>query len=66
MAGHYRLTANVSGAGHTTITGPFSGTLEAAINLFQRQGFDPAYYDLSAVGRFKMNKRLKIDSGKRP
>lgn len=41
-------------------------TLEAAINLFQRQGFDPAYYDLSAVGRFKMNKRLKIESGKRP
>ena len=41
-------------------------TVEAAINLFQRQGFDPAYYDLSAVGRFKMNKRLKIDSGKRP
>ena len=41
-------------------------TLEAALNLFLRQGFDPAYYDLSAVGRFKMNKRLKIDSGKRP
>ena len=41
-------------------------TLEAAINLFLRQGFDPAYYDLSAVGRFKMNKRLKIDSGKKP
>ncbi len=41
-------------------------TLEAAINLFTRQGFDPAYYDLSAVGRFKMNKRLKIDSGKKP
>lgn len=41
-------------------------TLEAAINLFQRQGFEPAYYDLSAVGRFKMNKRLKIDSGKKP
>ena len=41
-------------------------TLEAAINLFNRQGFDAAYYDLSAVGRFKMNKRLKIDSGKRP
>ena len=39
-------------------------TLEAAINLFLRQGFDPAYYDLSAVGRFKMNKRLKIDSEK--
>ena len=41
-------------------------TLEAALNLFLRQGFDSAYYDLSAVGRFKMNKRLKIDSGKRP
>ena len=41
-------------------------TLEAAINLFLRQGFDAAYYDLSAVGRFKMNKRLKIDSGKKP
>ena len=32
MAGNYRLTANVSGAGHTTITGPFTGTLEAAID----------------------------------
>ena len=32
MTKHYRLTANVSGSGHTTITGPFSGTLEAAIN----------------------------------
>ena len=32
MAGHYRLTANVSGSGHTTITGPFTGTLEAAID----------------------------------
>jgi DNA-directed RNA polymerase subunit beta len=41
-------------------------TLEAAINLFMRQGFDASYYDLSAVGRFKMNKRLKIDSGKKP
>lgn len=41
-------------------------TLEAAINLFLRQGFDSAYYDLSAVGRFKMNKRLKIDSGVKP
>ena len=41
-------------------------TLEAAINLFLRQGFDLAYYDLSPVGRFKMNKRLKIDSGKKP
>ena len=41
-------------------------TLEAAINLFIRQGFDASYYDLSAVGRFKMNKRLKIDSGKKP
>ncbi|MBN1324892.1 MAG: DNA-directed RNA polymerase subunit beta [Alphaproteobacteria bacterium] len=41
-------------------------TLEAAINLFMRQGFDAAYYDLSAVGRFKMNKRLKIKSAKNP
>ena len=41
-------------------------TIEAALSLFLRQGFDAAYYDLSAVGRFKMNKRLKIDSGKRP
>ncbi len=32
MTGSYRLTANVSGAGHTTITGPFTGTLEAAID----------------------------------
>ena len=32
MAGHYRLTSNVSGAGHTTITEPFTGTLEAAID----------------------------------
>lgn len=32
MAGNYRLTADVSGAGHTTITGPFMGTLEAAID----------------------------------
>ena len=32
MAGHYKLTTNVCGAGHTTITGPFSGTLEADID----------------------------------
>ena len=35
MAGHYRLTANVSGAGHSTIAStadPFTGTLEAAID----------------------------------
>jgi len=32
MAGSYRLTSNVSGSGHTTITGPFTGTLEAAID----------------------------------
>ncbi len=32
MAGDYRLTADVSGAGHTTIAGPFAGTLEAAID----------------------------------
>ena len=32
MAGHYRLTSNVSGTGHTTISGPFTGILEAAID----------------------------------
>lgn len=41
-------------------------TFEATVNLFMRQGFEPAYYDLSAVGRFKMNKRLRIESGKNP
>ncbi|MDR0967278.1 MAG: DNA-directed RNA polymerase subunit beta [Rickettsiales bacterium] len=41
-------------------------TIEAAMNLFSHQGFDASYYDLSAVGRFKMNKRLRIDSGKKP
>ena len=41
-------------------------TLEAAAALFAHQGFDSAYYDLSAVGRFKMNKRLRIESGKKP
>ena len=32
MAGDYRLTSNVSGAGHSTIAGTFTGTLEAAID----------------------------------
>lgn len=32
MAGHYRITSDVSGSGHTTITGPFTGILEAAID----------------------------------
>ena len=32
MSGHYRLTANVSGAGHSTIAGQFTGSLEAAID----------------------------------
>jgi DNA-directed RNA polymerase subunit beta len=41
-------------------------TIEAATSLFAHQGFDGTYYDLSAVGRFKMNKRLHIDSGKKP
>lgn len=41
-------------------------TAEAAASLFARQGFDSTYYDLSAVGRFKLNKRLKIDSDKKP
>ena len=41
-------------------------TVEAAAALFAHQGFDASYYDLSAVGRFKMNKRLRLDSGKKP
>ncbi len=41
-------------------------TVEAAANLFARQGFDSSYYDLSAVGRFKMNKRLRVESDKNP
>ena len=32
MAGNYRITANINASGHTTITGPFTGTLEAAID----------------------------------
>ncbi|MDR1071058.1 MAG: DNA-directed RNA polymerase subunit beta, partial [Rickettsiales bacterium] len=41
-------------------------TVEAAANLFAQQGFVDTYYDLSAVGRFKLNKRVGIDSGKKP
>lgn len=41
-------------------------TIEAAANLFAQQGFVDTYYDLSAVGRFKLNKRVGLDSGKRP
>lgn len=32
MAGNYRITSNIDASSHTTITGPFTGTLEAAIN----------------------------------
>lgn len=39
MAGHYRLTSNVSGAGHTTFTETFSGTLEAAIDPATKMPF---------------------------
>ncbi|MDR1026843.1 MAG: DNA-directed RNA polymerase subunit beta [Rickettsiales bacterium] len=41
-------------------------TIEAAANLFAQQGFVDTFYDLSAVGRFKLNKRVGIDSGKKP
>ncbi|MDR0803977.1 MAG: DNA-directed RNA polymerase subunit beta [Rickettsiales bacterium] len=41
-------------------------TVETAANLVAQQGFDSRWYDLTAVGRFKLNKRLRIDSGKRP
>lgn len=32
MAGNYRITSNINASSHTTITGPFTGTLEAAID----------------------------------
>ncbi len=41
-------------------------TVESAMNLFTHIVCDPAYYDLSAVGRFKMNTRLQIKSTKKP
>jgi len=37
-------------------------TPEAAANLFQGIFFDPERYDLSAVGRVKMNMRLDLDA----
>jgi DNA-directed RNA polymerase subunit beta len=37
-------------------------TPEAAANLFQGIFFDPERYDLSAVGRVKMNMRLELDA----
>jgi DNA-directed RNA polymerase subunit beta len=37
-------------------------TLEAAQNLFNGLFFDPERYDLSAVGRVKMNMRLDLDA----
>ncbi|WP_099826132.1 DNA-directed RNA polymerase subunit beta [Oceaniglobus indicus] len=37
-------------------------TVEAASNLFDTLFFDPERYDLSAVGRVKMNMRLDLDA----
>ncbi len=37
-------------------------TLDAAINLFDSLFFDPERYDLSAVGRVKLNMRLDLDA----
>ena len=37
-------------------------TIEAATALFQGLFFDPERYDLSAVGRVKMNMRLELDA----
>ena len=37
-------------------------TVEAASNLFGTLFFDPERYDLSAVGRVKMNMRLNLDA----
>jgi DNA-directed RNA polymerase subunit beta len=36
-------------------------TVESAANLFERLFFDPKYYDLSKVGRLKLNKKLGLD-----
>ncbi|MBF0369254.1 MAG: DNA-directed RNA polymerase subunit beta [Magnetococcales bacterium] len=36
-------------------------TVEAAKNLFNNMFFNPDRYDLSAVGRLKMNKRLNVE-----
>lgn len=36
-------------------------TVDAAANLFSHYGFDKNFYDLSEVGRFKMNSRLKVE-----
>jgi DNA-directed RNA polymerase subunit beta len=37
-------------------------TIEAAETMFQSLFFDPERYDLSAVGRVKMNMRLELDA----
>ena len=37
-------------------------TLETAENMFHSLFFDPARYDLSAVGRVKMNMRMDLDA----
>src|SRR2546428_7682758 len=37
-------------------------TLDAAQNMFQSLFFDSERYDLSAVGRVKMNMRLDLDA----
>ncbi|MAI97905.1 MAG: DNA-directed RNA polymerase subunit beta [Rhodobacteraceae bacterium] len=37
-------------------------TLDAALNLFDSLFFDPERYDLSAVGRVKLNMRLDLDA----
>ncbi len=36
-------------------------TSESAANLFERLFYNPKYYDLSEVGRLKLNKKLNID-----
>ncbi len=36
-------------------------TAESASSLFERLFFNPKYYDLSEVGRLKMNKKISLD-----
>ena len=42
-------------------SGPASPTLENARNLLRGRFFDPKRYDLTKVGRYKLNQRLEVD-----
>lgn len=69
MAGHYRITANVSGAEHSTIAGPFTGTLEAAIDPsthmpYRITGLDaPLFETLEGTVKNLVIESVSINSG---